>query len=115
MSQPTTKNDNLKDLLERFLHGLQANALDESLLSLIRAAAGQASNPDELRSIAQQSLDRYFAVDMETMILVLHRWVEMEPDNKEAKGWLGTYLLSHGPDWDFEAQRLLEEAQSCPR
>jgi hypothetical protein len=98
-------------LLDQYARAFDQGAPDASLLEAAAKAAAQTTDPEVFRAIAGQLWDRYYVVDVDTMIGVLRRWLEVEPRSAEAKRALGSYLLAHGPDWDEEGRGLLAEAR----
>lgn len=112
MSQLTTSSRPIAELLTQYARGFAQNVPEEALLAKVDELLPSASNADEFREIAGRVWDEYFGVDVDLMIRVLRRWRELEPSSKEAKFALGSYLLCHGPDWDDEGNRLLQEAGS---
>jgi hypothetical protein len=101
-------------LLSEYAKGFWQNTPDESLLVKVRELLPKTSDPQEFHGVAQRLWDEYLCsgIDVLLMIDVLRRWLEIEPDSKEAKEALGTWLLLHGPDWDVEGHQLLQEARS---
>jgi len=112
MSQPTMQTRTLGRLLDQYSDDFdKLGSSNETLVKDILNQVPLTNDSEELRLIAGQIWDKYFCVDPEVMIKILRRWLEIQPDNKEAKLALGNYLLAHGPDWDEEANQLLQDAK----
>jgi len=100
-------------LLDKYAEDFNAGkSPDPNLLLEVRGRLPEVTNPQQFRFIASNLWERYFCIDVELMIAVLRRWLEIEPGSEEAQRALGSYLLAHGPDWDDEGQRLLLQANS---
>ncbi len=112
MSQPTSRPNELAGLLTKYADGFAKNAADQALLEEVLRRLPQTNDPNELRWIADRAWDEYYCVDVDVMVPLLRRWLELDPNSKEAKRALGGYLLAHGPDWDEEGNQLLQEANS---
>ena|ERR1700730_8007294 len=110
MSQPTMKNERLLPLLDKYADEFNKGTPDPTLLDEVRRRLPEVRDSQEYQSIAGMAWDKYFCVDVDLMIALLRRWLEIEPGSKEAQGALGSYLLAHGPDWDDEGNRLLSQA-----
>lgn len=113
MCQLTMKPDRLVQLLDKYAEEFnKGNPPNPTLLAEVRRRLPEASDPEEFQLIASNAWDRHFCIDVELMITVLRRWLEIEPGSKEAQRALGSYLLAHGPDWDDEGHHLLSQANS---
>lgn len=114
MSPPTSKRSDLAGLLSEYVRGFEQSQPDDSLLQKVQELLPQTNDPQEFRAVADRLWDEYLCggIEVELMIRVLRRWLEVEPEGKEVKRALGTWLLLHGPDWDDEGNRLLQEAGS---
>jgi hypothetical protein len=111
MSQHTLHHKSLVPLLDNYCETFdKVGIIDEVLVQKILTQVPLATDPEEFRLIASQLWDKYFCVDSDLMVCILRRWLEIEPQSREAKLALGNYLLAHGPDWDAEANRLVQEA-----
>ena len=112
MSRPTTKPDRLDSLLDKYAEEFNQGTPDTTVLDEIRRRLPTVNDPQEFQSIADDAWDKYFSVDVDVMIAVLRRWLEIDPFSREARRALGSYLLAHGPDWDEEGHRLLAQINS---
>jgi len=107
------QHDRLGQLLIKYADEFNQGAPpDPTLLEEVRNKLPEVSDPREFQRIASDLWDRFFCVDVDLMIEVLRRWLEIEPGSTEAQRALGSYLLAHGPDWDEEGHRLLAQANS---
>ena len=108
MSQPTMKHDRLVPLLDKYAQEFNTgNPPDPTLLVEARRRLPEVKDPQEFQFIASNLWERYFCIEVDLMIALLRRWLEIEPGRVEAQRALGSYLLAHGPDWDNEGHRLL--------
>jgi hypothetical protein len=97
--------------VEKYKQGVD---YDEAILNRIRETLPFVEDARPLQAISRRLWTVYEGYyDIDTMIAVLRRWLELEPDSVEAKGSLGTLLYGHGPDWDEEAEHLLNEYRSA--
>jgi len=110
MSPPIMNPSGIISLLDRYAEEFNHGTPDATVLDEIRRRLPTASDPQEFRHIADNAWDKYFSVDVNTMIDLLRHWVAIDPQSKEAQRALGSYLLAHGPDWDDEGHRLLAQA-----
>ena len=112
MSRLIHNNDRLIDLLDQFAMSYRQGSLDEVLLASINERLSRTTDPREFHLIAEKLWSNIAPwYDIPTMIRILRRWLEIEPNSNEAKGTLGTILLMHGPDWDEEGNRLVEDSK----
>lgn len=114
MSPLTSRRNEIATLLSEYARGFWHDKPDESLVQRVQELLPEASDPQEFRAVANRLWDEYLCggIDVLLLIQVLRRWLEVEPESKEAKQALGSWLLLHGPDWDDEGNRLLREARS---
>jgi hypothetical protein len=110
MSQHTMHHKSIVPLLDNYCETFHKGTTDEVLLEKIQTQLPLATDPEEFRLIASQLWDKYFCVDSGVMVRILRRWLEIQPQSRDAKLNLANYLLAHGPDWDAEANRLVQEA-----
>ncbi len=98
--------------LDRYVRAFQWGSVPANLESEVRTIALIEDDASVFKQIVPELWDRYFSVDVELMIDILRRWLEVDPESCEAKHVLGSYLLAHGPDWDEEGERLIDEAKN---
>lgn len=98
--------------LDRYVRAIQWGSVPAKLESEIRSIALVEDDASVFKQIVPELWDRYFCVDVELMIVILRRWLEVDSESCEAKHVLGSYLLAHGPDWDEEGERLFDEAKN---
>lgn len=98
-------------LLDSYVDKLNEDSLNDECKNAVLAALADEENREVLSQIAADVWDKYSCVDVEVVISILRRWVAIEPDSTEAKRTLGSYLLTHGPDWDAEGRALLERSR----
>ena len=97
-------------LMDEYVDRFNDESLTDQVKERVRSAASREDNRSVFREIAVELWGKYSCVDVDLTITILRRWLAIEPNSQEAKRCLGTYLLAHGPDWDVEGTRLLEEA-----
>ncbi|MEZ5944623.1 MAG: hypothetical protein R3C18_24815 [Planctomycetaceae bacterium] len=97
--------------LDKYVRAFRWGSLSASLESEIRLLVTEESNATVFEQIVPGLWDRYLCVDVDLMIDILRRWLEVAPGSCAAKHMLGSYLLAHGPDWDEEAEKLIDEAK----
>lgn len=97
--------------LETYVRCFEDDKLDSTARAAVVDAMNGESRPEVYRIIADNFWGRFFVVEVDLAILILRKWLSIDPTNNEAKKALGTYLFAHGPDWDQEAYALLAEPQ----
>src|SRR5947209_5544794 len=91
MSRLIHNNDRLIDLLDQFAMSYRQGSLDEVLLASINERLSRTTDPREFHLIAEKLWSNIAPwYDIPTMIRILRRWLEIEPNSNEAKGTLGT-------------------------
>jgi hypothetical protein len=98
----------LIDLLDEYSRRFETQGVDSALKERIATASAKESDADVFRRVSAAAWDKYSCIDVELMIALLRRWLVIAPDSMEARQALGSYLLAHGPDWDTEANELIQ-------
>lgn len=99
----------LIESLDEYVNEFRTNTLTSKRKDLIQAITLNEDDPLTFKDIASNIWDKYSCVDPYVIVIVLRRWIEIDPDSQEAKKILAGYMLAHGPDWDTEAENLLSE------
>jgi hypothetical protein len=96
----------IETLLDEYVSRLDSG-IDDRLVSRIIEAVSNEEMADTFHRIGAHVWDKYSVVNVDLMVGILRRWLALEPDSVTARHTLGHYLLLHGPDWDDEANALL--------
>jgi hypothetical protein len=101
----------LLDALNAYVRHYTAGTITGVVKSSVMDAMNQEQRQSVYAEIAEKIWDLYSVIDVDLAVLILRKWLSIDPGSREARRALGSYLLAHGPDWDQEGYQLLEDAQ----
>ncbi|VTR96980.1 hypothetical protein [Tuwongella immobilis] len=99
----------LLDALRTYVDRFHAGTLDAGVKSTVVNALKTEERTRIYQEVADNIWDLYLILDVDLAVLILRKWMHLDPDSREAKRALGSYLLAHGPDWDEEGKSLLSD------